>query len=78
MSMHILYLKLLFVFVQGATAGHHPCLNCGRSFSRKDSLRRHWLDVHMGVKNHECPVCHKKFAQRVVMRIHQAQVHGTQ
>jgi uncharacterized Zn-finger protein len=59
--------------------GHerHFCPNCGRSFSRKQDLNRHWNSTHTNKLGYPCPFpgCDKRFARSDVMKRHLRNVH---
>ncbi|SAL97065.1 hypothetical protein [Absidia glauca] len=59
--------------------GHerHFCLNCRRSFSRKQDLNRHWNSTHTNKLKYPCsfPGCTKRFARSDVMQRHLRNVH---
>lgn len=45
------------------------CAECGRTFNKKDSFKRH-MAVHTGNKPHVCIICNKAFARRSQLRQH--------
>lgn len=45
------------------------CAECGKTFSKKDSFKRHMV-VHTGCKPHSCMICSKPFARRSQLRQH--------
>mmetsp|Transcript_31907 Transcript_31907/g.77762 ORF Transcript_31907/g.77762 Transcript_31907/m.77762 type:complete len:324 (-) Transcript_31907:138-1109(-) len=49
-----------------------PCSRCrdNRTFSSKQALRNHILNVHEGMKGFQCPLCNKTFGQRFEMKVH--------
>lgn len=52
------------------------CTLCGRSFKRQDKLRRHYQEVHDGIREeHQCPACEKKFHRKYKLNRHISEVH---
>ena len=47
----------------------HRCEHCGKSFSRKQDLRRH-LHTHTGYKPYKCEHCGKCFSQSCSLKRH--------
>ena len=47
------------------------CDQCDKSFSRKQSLKRHML-IHQGIKPFKCNICGKRFHWKNVLKTHQA------
>ncbi|XP_011502141.1 PREDICTED: zinc finger protein 845-like [Ceratosolen solmsi marchali] len=45
------------------------CAECGKTFSKKDSFKRH-MAVHTGNKPYVCIICNKPFARRSQLRQH--------
>lgn len=45
------------------------CLQCGKSFSAKETLNRH-VKVHTGERPHKCTFCSKSFIQSTQLRAH--------
>ncbi|KAK3606118.1 hypothetical protein CHS0354_006486 [Potamilus streckersoni] len=43
---------------------------CNKAFRSNESLRRHKLSQHMGVKPFECEICHNKFSSNVSLQEH--------
>ena len=46
------------------------CPKCGRSFTQTSSLYQHDRNVHLKIRDHECPICHKRFLRREHLRGH--------
>ena len=53
----------------------HPCLVCGRVFSRKADTKRHLKTVHLDEKNWPCDICGKRFADKRDMNRHSLALH---
>ncbi|KAL3861304.1 hypothetical protein ACJMK2_007341 [Sinanodonta woodiana] len=49
--------------------GGYVCKECGKSFKEKRYLATH-LKRHLGLRNHECPICKWKFFERTKMKLH--------
>ncbi|KAK3603467.1 hypothetical protein CHS0354_030307 [Potamilus streckersoni] len=47
----------------------YVCKECGKSFKEKRYLATH-LKRHLGLRNHECPICKWKFFERTKMKLH--------
>ena len=45
------------------------------AFAVDDSLKRHILQVHEGIKNHKCEFCGKSFVQSGTLNRHIQSVH---
>ncbi|XP_076172991.1 uncharacterized protein LOC143149469 [Ptiloglossa arizonensis] len=54
----------------------YPCPSCGRSYTRKDTLRRHMRDECGKNPQYICYVCKKGFKQKSNFQRHSANVHG--
>ncbi|XP_076644928.1 uncharacterized protein LOC143354572 [Halictus rubicundus] len=54
----------------------YPCYSCGRSYTRKDTLRRHMRDECGKNPQYICYVCKKGFKQKSNFQRHSANVHG--
>ncbi|XP_076237935.1 uncharacterized protein LOC143181437 [Calliopsis andreniformis] len=54
----------------------YPCHSCGRSYTRKDTLRRHMRDECGKIPQYICYVCQKGFKQKSNFQRHSANVHG--
>ena len=57
--------------------GHkdYKCESCGKSFTRRQSLKKHVHAIHEGHKNHKCPSCGKCFSQAENLKTHFNTVH---
>ncbi len=52
------------VSVPGGKSEGFLCAVCGKLISRRDHMRRHMQNVHVGVRaRYRCPVCFKVFAE---------------
>ncbi|XP_026481455.1 transcriptional regulator MNL1-like [Ctenocephalides felis] len=50
--------------------------DCGRSYLRKETLRRH-LRLECGVeRKHRCGICDQRFVRRDHVKVHLIHVHG--
>ena len=54
---------------------HFDCQKCGKSFTRKDHLKRHNLNIHEGIKDHQCQICSMKFGRSGHLKRHVKRVH---
>ncbi|SAL97061.1 hypothetical protein [Absidia glauca] len=72
-------LKRLMMDDLDEIVGHkrYFCPNCGRSFSRRQDLNRHWSSTHTNKLKYPCsfPGCAKRFARSDVMKRHLRNVH---
>ena len=52
------------------------CLDCGKIFKNKHSLKGHRRELHSGVtETHSCPECGKKFGQKRYLKAHRESLH---
>ena len=54
----------------------HFCEECGKSFSRKDKVKRHWQSVHTKEKPFKCDICPYDSARRDKLTKHLRTVHS--
>ncbi|XP_034837096.1 zinc finger protein 260-like [Maniola hyperantus] len=59
------------------TEPQHKCDLCNKAYYDNLNLRRHIDVAHLGIKNHECNLCGKKFGYRTKMLAHQRNIHET-
>lgn len=57
------------------TQKQYVCLECQRSFQRKDKLTRHVRCVHEKLRPYLCPFCELTFNRRDKVRRHVSSVH---
>ena len=50
------------------------CLQCGRSFARKDNLKNH-VETHLEGLSFDCPMCEKTFRSRHSLTMHKHRFH---
>ena len=53
----------------------HECGACSKRFLRKCARDLHYNTIHLGIKNFECHICKKKYAQRANLEYH-LRTHG--
>ena len=46
------------------------CRICSKVFYNKQTMDRHYKDVHLMLKNFKCPYCYKRFAQKTDLKRH--------
>ena len=51
---------------------------CGRSFDYFNTLRQHQLSCGVTDNQHECPLCHKRYKSRAILREHLQRLHAGQ
>ena len=51
------------------------CTICGRSYSAKASLNRHFQSEHENRKPHKCPICEYKSSKNSTLMTHIQSVH---
>ena len=54
----------------------HKCDSCGKTFSRKDSLKTHINSIHNGQKDHKCDSCGKTFSRKDSLKTHINSIHN--
>jgi KRAB domain-containing zinc finger protein len=52
------------------------CLKCGKLFSRSATLRMHEKAHHLGIREHACTACDKRFTQKVNLTRHIQRIHS--
>ena len=55
--------------------GRHSCLQCQRTFPKKEDLDTHVKVIHMGVKEFTCQICNSSFGYKRNLVIHMKNVH---
>ncbi len=51
------------------------CVSCEVKLATKDALQKHTL-LHITKEEWECDDCHKKYASRLALKVHQCGQHG--
>lgn len=51
------------------------CPDCGKLFTRRSDLRRHYDIIHRGIKNFKCSECNAAFSQITNLRSHMEKCH---
>ena len=51
------------------------CPECGKSFPKKDNLKRHIAQTHKGEKLNLCTICGKSFGEKGHLKKHISEVH---
>lgn len=44
--------------------------HCGKEFSSRFCLKRHFLTIHLGLKKFKCDICGRNFAQKQYLTEH--------
>ena len=44
--------------------------NCDKDFTTKDKMLRHVIEIHLNLKNFQCPICKKFFKRKFHMERH--------
>ncbi len=52
----------------------YPCEYCGKSFNRKEGLKRH-RDLHLDERKYQCPVCDRAFNTYAQLESHKSRDH---
>ena len=55
--------------------GRHSCLQCQRTFPKREDLDTHVKVIHMGVKEFSCQICNSDFGYKRNLVIHMKNVH---
>ncbi len=55
--------------------GRHSCLQCQRTFAKKEDLNTHVKVIHMGVKEFDCQICKTSFGYKRNLVIHLKNIH---
>ena len=53
----------------------YVCIECNRSFQRKDKLTRHVQCVHEKLKPHPCTLCEQSFSRKDKLKRHFSSIH---
>ena len=52
------------------------CQECGTLFTRRNDMKKHMNNLHLGIKPHKCEECKKSFAHKGDLNRHKNEVHG--
>ncbi|XP_066925361.1 zinc finger imprinted 3-like [Clytia hemisphaerica] len=55
---------------------HFKCTECGTLFTRRNDMKKHMNNLHLGIKPHKCETCPKSFAHKGDLNRHTNEVHG--
>ena len=57
--------------------GEYVCISCGKLFVKKDKMRRHWEEVHSGIK-YPCDQCSYTSKRKDKLKSHIQNKHPVQ